>query len=70
MSTFPDLEIQWLKSNGATSSDRADAWREFLALQGFSGTVYPDAKGAWLSSLGYTGSTQDMLAQFWLACPL
>jgi len=64
-----DMELKWLVSSGATSSDLNGAWKEFLELQGFLYTTYPDAKRAWLLALGYSGSTQDMLNQYWSDCP-
>ena len=65
----PDMEIEWLQSQGATSNDRMDAWEEFLTIKGFPYTTYPDARRSWLESLGFTGATEDMLNQYWQDCP-
>lgn len=66
---MPEMELAWLKSEGATSSNRMDAWEEFLIIQGFTYATFSDARAAWLSSLGYTGATEDMLNQYWSDCP-
>lgn len=65
----PDMEVEWLQSQGATANDRNDAWEEFLTLEGFPYTTYPDARNTWLKSLGFTGATEDMLNQYWIDCP-
>ena len=69
LASIPDMEIEWLQLNGAIASDRMEAWQQFLGLQGFTYSSFPDARNEWLESLGYTGSTQDMLTQLWEACP-
>ncbi len=66
---MPDMELAWLKSGGATSDNRNDAWEEFLTIQGFPYYSHSDARNAWLKSLGYTGATEDMLNQYWTECP-
>ncbi len=64
-----DEEIVWLRTNGATSTNKMDAWKEFLAIQGYPEGAFPDPRSAWLKSFGYTGTAEDMLAQFWAECP-
>ena len=66
---MPEMELAWLQAEGATSSNRMDAWEEFLLIQGFAYDTYPDARSAWLKSLGHTGAIEDMLNQYWTDCP-
>ena len=66
---MPDMELAWLKAEGATSDNRNAAWEEFLTIQGFPYSTYSDARNAWLKNLGYTGATEDMLNQYWTSCP-
>ena len=68
MAALADLELEWLHDNGATATNRTDAWKQFLNLQGFEYTTFSDARNKWLKSLGYTGTTQDMLNKLWLTC--
>ena len=53
------LELEWLKLQGATSEDVNDAWQEFLFIGGF------ESKTEWLSSLGHTGQLNDQLYEFY-----
>ena len=57
-----DLELEWLRKQGATSPELNDAWDEFLELAGPF-----DSKSAWLSSLGYEGQVNDQMLAYWLA---
>ncbi len=68
MAAFADLELKWLQDNGAIATNRTDAWQQFLGLHGFEYTTFSDSRDRWLKSLGYTGTTQDMLTQLWEVC--
>ena len=62
---IPDMTLQWLKANGATSNCTSTAWQQMLASKGFTG----QRNTAWyalLGSLGYTGALSDRELQFWL----
>ena len=61
-----DMTLQWLISNGATSSQLSDAWDEMLESKGF-GPANPDGWYDLLGSLGYTGSISVRSRDFWLA---
>lgn len=63
--TITDMTLQWLQLNGATSDSISDAWREMLAIEGFSGQRN-DAWFGYLGSLAFTGHHNDRELAFWL----
>lgn len=54
-----DLELSWLKANGATSDVLMDAWAEYFDAQSVPAGPHSDRKFAWLGSLGYEGSLAE-----------
>jgi hypothetical protein len=60
-----DRELQFYKANGATSNSLPDAELEFLSVQGFSSGTVEDRWVAYLLSLGYKGSKEDMINPWW-----
>lgn len=64
--SLDDLETIWLLTEtGASSGHVNDLWYLLLEQQGFSTGSLGDRLFDWLRSLGYTGSLNDMLYQFW-----
>jgi len=48
---MPDMTLQWLKVNGATSSSLTDAWAEMLASKGVVDSQRSDAWYTYLDGL-------------------
>ena len=63
---MPEMTLQWLQANGATSAQLSTAWDEMLESKGF-GPANPDGWYDLLGSLGYTGSISDRSRDFWIA---
>ncbi len=60
-----DMELAWLKANGATSISISDCWREYLTSQGYPYGTYNDSLSAWLKAQGFNGSVKGMLNSFY-----
>lgn len=65
---MPDMVLQWLQANGATSDSISDAWVEMMAVEGFTGQ-HNDAWYEMLGSLGFgdIDHIADRDAAFWAA---
>ena len=57
--------LKWLLAHGATSKNVNQAEREFLVSKGFTTGATDQRWYAYLRSLTYTGSRNDMEAKFW-----
>ncbi len=60
-----DMELVWLKYNGATADSISDCWREYLTAQGFPYGTYNDSIKLWLERQGFTGGVKTMLNSFY-----
>ncbi len=65
LSTLNDMELAWLKANGATANSIADCWKEYLTAQGYPYGTYNDSLQAWLKAQGFTGGVKTMLNSFY-----
>lgn len=59
------LMLDYYQTNGATSDCLQDAEREFLISQGVAVASSQDMWYELLGALGYSGSLDDMLSDFW-----
>ena len=60
-----DMELEWLQDNGATASSLMDCWKQFLEIRGYIYGTYNDSLTGYFKGLGYTGSLNDMLNDFY-----
>lgn len=63
--TQEDRELAFYQANGATSNSLTDAEDQFLVTKGFTVGTVDDKWTAYLVSLGYTGSKDDMINRWW-----
>ena len=68
-SSLNEMELEWLKDNGATAVSLMDCWKEFLELRGYIYGTYNDALFKYLEGLGYAGALNDMLNSFYSDTP-
>ncbi len=64
-----DRELKFYQANGATSNNLPDAELQFLTLQGYPTGTSEDRWFAYLTSLGYKGSVDDMIKPWWSVGP-
>ena len=67
---MPDMELQWLLANGASSPSLSDAWQEMLAAQLSVPKDTVQVNDGWhelLRQLGYVGQVNDAELLFWEA---
>lgn len=57
--------LAYYQRNGATSDCLQDAEREFLLAQGCDPEHNQDMWYCLLTALGYSGTLDDMLSEFW-----
>ena len=65
-----DMELAWLKNNGAMSNDLSDAWMEFLTVAGFTTGSRMDREIAYYLSVIAGGDLQgsalpDLRRVYW-----
>ena len=63
--TQEDMELAFYRAGGATSYSLPDAEMQYLVVLGFTTGTTTDRWKAYLNSLTYTGSVDDMLKVWW-----
>ena len=69
LASLNEMELEWLKDNGATADSLMDCRKQFLELQGYAYGTYNDSFFNYLRGLGYTGALNDMLNNYYTVTP-